>query len=281
MEFLQLVWLADLNVSAASGLVYHRDALHVIADDSLQLHRYTLQGEQMNEISLLSGTLPDDASERKRNKPDFEALVLLPDNALLALGSGSTENRMKGSLVTPNGARTIDLISLHQALKNEFQELNLEGATVLGEHLVLAQRGNGCGGENALILLGLAQVQQELLSGILSAQSIEQIIPVSLGQLMNVNLAFTDLCVDSQGRLCFSAAAEATENTYVDGPCKGSIIGTLDQHFQVNWSTALAPAAKIEGITFVPDGRLLLVADPDCATTKGPLFALNIPRIIE
>ena len=49
---------------------------------------------------LAAGDLPADFAERKRRKPDLEALVLLPgQGTLLALGSGSRAQRERGFLV--------------------------------------------------------------------------------------------------------------------------------------------------------------------------------------
>ena len=57
-------------------------------------------------IRLFEGALPDPKPDRKKQKPDFEALTLLPaygeypHGALLALGSGSKRNRRMGALLT-------------------------------------------------------------------------------------------------------------------------------------------------------------------------------------
>ncbi|GAK72875.1 hypothetical protein G6L37_27700 [Agrobacterium rubi] len=87
--------------------------------------------------------------------PAFEDF---PYGALLAVGSASRPNRGRGVLLAldPQGAlsgspelvdMTPMLVPLHQA----FAELNIEGATVVGEELLLLQRGNKKHIENAII----------------------------------------------------------------------------------------------------------------------------------
>src|ERR1044072_5392942 len=94
------------HLSAASGLACINSFIYVVADDELHLgvfrngHR-----EPGHLIRLFDGELPDAKADRKRQKPDLEALTLLPaceghpHGLLLALGSGSTPNRRRGALL--------------------------------------------------------------------------------------------------------------------------------------------------------------------------------------
>ncbi|AYC31077.1 hypothetical protein D3880_01155 [Pseudomonas cavernae] len=272
---LSLTHLADLQLSAASALVCQGDSLWLVADDALVLQRYSLSGAPREEIVLLVGELPREAAERKAYKADFEALLQLSDDALLALGSGSTARRRRGCLIQAGQVRRVDLSPLYLELEQHFAELNVEGALVLGEQLLLAQRGNGATAQNALVFLDLPQVLTDLAAGQLSAAALRRILPLALGALDGVPLGLTDLALDPQGRLYFSAAAEASASTYLDGACAGSLLGRLDQDFRIAWRARLAPSAKIEGLAFQADGRLLLVADADDPQRPAPLFALD------
>ena len=208
---LALRQLATLRLSAASALVCQGQSLWLLADDALVLQRYSLSGAWQAEQILLPGTLPVDAKQRKPLKPDFEALLSLPDDRLLALGSGSTERRCRGCLVEADSVRVIDLSPLYQALAGHFQELNIEGGVVCRGQLLLAQRGNGRGRENAVVLLDLSRVLRDLENGQLSAATLLQIVPLQLPELDGVPLSLTDLSVAPSGALYFSATAEATE----------------------------------------------------------------------
>ena len=272
---LALRQLATLRLSAASALVCQGQSLWLLADDALVLQRYSLSGAWQAEQILLPGTLPVDAKQRKPLKPDFEALLSLPDDRLLALGSGSTERRCRGCLVEADSVRVIDLSPLYQALAGHFQELNIEGGVVCRGQLLLAQRGNGRGRENAVVLLDLSRVLRDLENGQLSAATLLQIVPLQLPELDGVPLSLTDLSVAPSGALYFSATAEATESSYLDGACVGSVLGCLDEHLAIVELTLLRPAVKIEGLAFQADGRPLLVADADDPAIASPLFTLD------
>ncbi|MDP3814523.1 hypothetical protein [Pseudomonas sp.] len=272
---LSLQLLADLRLSAASALVCQAQSLWLVADDALSLQRYSLAGVWQAEQALLPGELPVEPALRKRLKADFEALLLLPDGALLALGSGSTPQRCRACLIQAGVVRIIDLNPLYQALAGHFQELNIEGAVVHRGQLLLAQRGNGAGGENALVLLDLAQALRDLEDGQLSAAALLRILPVPLPDLDGVPLSLTDLSVDPGGQLYCSATAEDTDSSYLDGACLGSVLGRFDQDLNLVQLVRLLPPVKIEGLAFQADGRLLLVADADDPNIPSPLFALD------
>lgn len=274
-NFLQLRQLATLRLSAASALVCQGQNLWVLADDALVLQRYNLNGDWQAELTLLPGELPADAKQRKRLKPDFEALLSLPGDGLLALGSGSTERRCRGCLVESGSVRVIDLSPLYGALAERFQDLNIEGGVAYGGQLLLAQRGNGRGRENALVLLDLTQVLRDLQDGQLSAAALQRIVPLQLPELDGVPLSLTDLSVAPSGALYFTATAEATDSSYLDGACVGSVLGRLDAHLAIVELNRLTPVVKIEGLAFQADGRPLLVADADDPTIASPLFTLD------
>src|SRR5690349_13989277 len=93
--------IAELDVSAASGLVAIAERLYVVADDEHFLATYDFAGRPLGRLALWPDALPDEHAERKRLKSDLEALTQLPDGRLLALGSGSTPRRRRGALIDP------------------------------------------------------------------------------------------------------------------------------------------------------------------------------------
>ena len=273
---LELQPLAQLRLSAASGLVCCGDELLVLADDELVLQRYSHAGAYLGQHLLLSGELPTDPATRKRLKPDFEILCLLPDGRLLALGSGSTAQRQRGVLWQAGSAQSIDLSGLYGALAARLTGLNLEGAVVRGEQLLLAQRGNNAGSLNALISLDLATLLSQLAGASLGPESLRCVTPIDLGELHGVPLSFTDLCLAADGRLLFSAAAEDNESSYIDGACAGSVLGCLaDARVRALWP--LSGSAKIEGLCQLADGSLRLVNDPDDRAAQSTLYRVVLP----
>jgi hypothetical protein len=81
-------------------------------------------------------------------------------------------------------------------------------------------------------------------------------------------LAFTDAAPLPDGRLLFSAAAEAGGSTYHDG---GSALGVLGPDGRAQIVGRFVPSLKIEGIAPTADGRLYAVADPDDPDARAPL----------
>lgn len=280
------------HLSAASGIVVAGRFLYVIADDELHLGVFDLhESRDGSLLRLFPGDLPDDADARKACKPDLEALVRLPpfpgypSAALFALASGSRPNRQTGVLLGLDDAgastglpRSVDLSALYTPLHRRFPALNIEGAVVCGQQLVLLQRASGDHPENALIRLPLAPVLHAL-----SAADVLRVpeLPIEtqvidLGGIDGVPLGFTDAAALPDGRLVFSAVAERVDDTYHDGPCVGAAIGVLAADGALQRLEFVEPVRKIEGIAVRQDGaflQMLLVSDADDRRRPGSLFA--------
>jgi len=283
------------HVSAASGLVRVGTHLYVVADDENHLGVFAVDGHAGGDLlRLVDGSLPDAPRERKKHKPDFEALILLPAfdgcpfGALFALGSGSKKRRHKGVLVPfdalllPLGTpRVIDLSPLHETLARELDDLNIEGAAVTEHRLVLLQRGNDGVAGNACIDYALGDFLQALARNPEMAPLAPQAIHhVELGTRAGVTLGFTDATALPDGRLLFSAVAERTDNSYLDGECVGAVVGMLDRNGQVLRLEDVTPGYKLEGITAdtTPDGvRFLAVTDADDAAVPARLVTGLLP----
>ena len=276
--------VATLDVSAASGLVALPDRLCLVADDEVFLSVYGLDGAPWGRIPLFPDVLPGDHVGRKRRKPDLEAVALLPDGRVLALGSGSTPARRRGALLDPTRdttARVIDLGPLYEQLSPAVPDLNIEGAAVSGDALWLLQRGNGLARFNATIELDLAAVLRTLgETASLESSALRAVVRVDVGDLDGVALTFTDAIARPGGGLIFSAAAEDTLDTYQDGVCAGSIIGILVDG-QVTRHVRVNPTLKLEGIALAGDGgtgpALWLVADPDDREIRASLYRATLP----
>ena len=101
-----------------------------------------------------------------------------------------------------------------------------------------------------------------------------------LGDIDGVPLTLTDLAPAGRGRLFFAAAAEATDDPYLDGDVAGSAIGMLGADGAVEAIEIFPGPVKFEGITPAPGGRgLLAVSDPDDRASPSGLFAVSVPRL--
>ncbi|MET0808319.1 MAG: hypothetical protein ABWX93_06125, partial [Pseudoxanthomonas sp.] len=162
---------AMAHISAASGMVVIGNRLYVVADDELHLGVFELANASAGRlVRLLEGALPHGHAERKAAKPDFEVLVRLPafpahpHGALLALASGSRPNRRSAACLPLDASgsiagrpRAVDLSPFYVPLQTTFPDLNIEGAVIVEDQLVLLQRGGKSQPASALVYFPLSR----------------------------------------------------------------------------------------------------------------------------
>jgi hypothetical protein len=283
------------HISAASGIVVAGHLLYVVADDEHHLGVFEVDGQCEGElVRIFPGDLPHDPVARKAAKPDLEALTRLPPftgypaGALLALASGSKRNRHAGAVLGLDASgrivgmpHPIDLSALYATLLHEFPALNIEGAVVLGEELLLLQRGSRGHPESAVISYSLIDIFRVIGAGDAFGMptSPARVQVLDLGTIEGVPLGFTDGTALADGRIVFSAVAERADDTYQDGPCVGAAIGILAADGRVQLLEQLEQTQKVEGIHAVSDGdnvRLLLVTDADDPELPSNLLSATI-----
>ena len=248
-------------LSAASGLVRVRDRFFVVADDEVHLGVFdAVASAPLRLVRLFDGDLPQPAQQRKKLKPDLEALMLLPAlksgslGTLLALGSGSRSNRFVGALLRldddgdiASDAESVDLEPLYRSVAARVDRVNIEGAFVADDELVLLQRG-GAGAVNAAIRFELGSVMAWLTAGGASELVPRALQEIDLGHVDGVPLSFTDGAALDGGDWLFSAVAERTDSAYDDGPCVAAALGIADRDGRVRAMHRLVPVRKVEGI---------------------------------
>lgn len=296
-EIVRITRLRDLDViesdgqrsfvSAASGLVRAGDYFHVVSDDELYLASFSTNGERPGRLlRILGGHLPEEAAARKKQKPDFEVLLTLPpdvknpDGALLALGSGSRPNRRRGVIITLGAdgealsGSALDLTPLFTPLDAKLKETNIEGAAILGNEFLLIQRGNAGAAVNAIVAYPLDAILKFLADPTVALPA-PDIRKVDLGTAKGVPLGFTDAAVLPDGRIVFSAAAEASSNAYDDGALAGAVIGLMDRTGTILTKRQLSPMVKVEGVAARLNGdsiHLNLVTDADDPKIAASLY---------
>lgn len=269
-------------LSAASGLVQCGQALYVVGDDEQHLAVFSLNDDGPGRlVRLLPGDLPRKKKKRKAVKPDFEILFDLPSpgdasaRLLCAMGSGSTPERMRGAIVDldTDNVTVLDLQSLFAALAPLVAEINLEGAVMRGDRLLLFNRGNMSHPETCIFETALAAVTGD---GAVEARLVKTLTLPLFG---SVPLTVTDACSLSDGRFLLSAVAEVTDDSYADGDVLGAAVIVLDANLDVFAIEPLEPTVKIEGIAVrcVTAGfELLCVSDADDPDTPSSLYAATL-----
>ena len=255
------------HLSAASGLVRVGTRFHVVADDEHHLGSFEPEPSAPVELfRVFAGRLPDSKKKRKRRKPDLECLVAvpgvrgLPAPALLALGSGSRPNRVRGVWIgldaagMPRGrVRRIDLGPLYAPLRHRFAELNIEGAFFVAGELRLLQRGNVGDPRNACIAFAWQKVLA-WLAGQADAPRPASVREYALGAVRGVPYGFTDGAALDDGGWAFSAVAEATDDAYADAPHQGSALGIVGADGRLRSVRRLSSTWKVEGIAASAEG---------------------------
>jgi hypothetical protein len=282
-------------IYAASAVVRRGDFTYVIGDDELDLAVFELSTGAPGELRrALSGELPADPSERKRDKPDLEALTAMPPfegvpyGGLLGLGSGSKRSRDRGffwrlgadgSLV--GEPQPIDLHPLYEALRDQITELNIEGAAVLGGRFALFHRGNASESRNAIAELELDAVLGSLTGDrALDPAELERVAAYELGELAGVRLAFSDATALTDELVAFTASAEDGGSSYEDGGIEGSVVGTIDAHGEIRRLRTIDRKWKVEGVHAALDAGVIdfvFVCDQDSPDEPSPLLSATMP----
>ena len=278
------------HMSAASGVVRRGDFVYVIGDDELHLGVFEVSsGEPGHLVRVLSGELPGDDRERAKEKPDLEALTLLPPfeehpyGALLGLGSGSGPGRDRG-FVCALGAdgslsgdpREVDLAPVYELLREHISELNVEGAATMGDRLWLLQRGNSDVGSNVVAELALDRVMTSLREDLrIDADELANVRSYELGDIDGVELTFSDATPIAEQLVVFTASAEAD-----DGRICGSVVGTLQPDGAVERLRTIDRKWKVEGVHAAMDAGVLdftFVCDQDDPGAPSPLLSATMP----
>ena len=268
------------HLSAASGLVCAYGRAYVIADDELHLAIYRDRTSGAELRRLVDGTLPHDKGARKRRKADFESLLWLPgEAALIALGSGSRPQRDRAVWLslqadgTPQPPpRVIDLAPLYTPLRAQLGAINIEGAFVVGDILMLLNRGHAAGAGNLVVRYALGDVVDAMHEACGSVEPLS-LQAFELGSIDGIALGFTDGAAlpGTGGGWVFSAVAEHSRDSVADGACSGAVVGLVGADGRLQSLRRLASRDKIEGIDVQArsDGPVLFMVSDDDDPAKA------------
>lgn len=278
-----------MHLSAASGLVHVGDWIYVVADDENHLAKFLVAGDEDGDlVRLFDGDLPLTYEERKAEKSDIEVLTLVPPSkryphgALLALGSGSKKKRKKGAVLQLTPASELEKVDifalndLYDFLEEKIGKLNIEGAVIVGEDIVLFQRGNKKNKINATIRMTLDDFYNGIFKETKKYKPKINVTHYDLGKIDDVPLCFTDATALPNGDIVFTAAAENTSDSYEDGKCMGSRVGVIDSKGELLFTETIDLLVKLEGVeaNVVNNAvHLMLVTDADDAAVPAQLYS--------
>jgi len=259
--------LKDPFIAAASGLTIIGETFYTVSDDENGIFCFPENGSG-SFINVFDGDLPSESKARKKMKPDFEAIVALNENQLLCLPSGSKPNRIRGAIIQTDGeVSKLEFKNTYERLLTDFPELNIEGAVINEQKLILFQRGNGKLHQNGVITLDLEAFLKDEISDL-------EIYRPELGHFKEVPLSFTDATLHN-GNIFFTAVAERTESTYFDGEYAGAVLGIMNMNFEILKTFVIDIPSKPEGIA-IKDGTIYFVTDDDDRSKASGLFSAEL-----
>lgn len=231
----------------------------------------------------------------KKYKLDLEACATLPirgEEHGVVFGSGSLSIRETLVVVSPEGStRIVDASALyaqfieHKAFSGS--ELNLEGATRVGDLIWLLQRGNGAAKGKHTPIDAMASIRVESLVAFLEGEAppmLENVTAYELGSIDGVRLTFTDVTSTPSGELVMLMGAEASPDAIEDGAVAGAAIGRCMPGEPIEWSPlrnadGTLSRAKVEGIApHRPgsEGRYWVVVDCDDPACPAELLDVEV-----
>lgn len=274
-------------VRAASAVVPFGGGWLVVQDDAT--HAAWVRAEGVDPVRVVEAVdgleVFSEVAGTKHLKPDFEAACAVTVDgveAALLLGSGSSPARMRASLLRLDTAGApyflvSDLTPVYHAVAAAMdltaEQLNLEGACVLGDTLRWFQRANvAVGAPSVCVDVGLTA----LLAGTAEVGSVRH---YDLGRVRGVALAITDAVPVADGLVLVSAVAEDTPNAIDDGPVVAAALALLDD-FGVRAIAELPGVVKVEGLAVIePTGdgvRVMAVVDADDPAAPSERLTLKV-----
>jgi hypothetical protein len=301
------------HVRASSALCWVGGELVVLQDDAAFVGIVDPATALVEDVPLPGGAgsrrVFDARRGNKAEKPDFELAFGVRDgegHQLIALGSGGLVARQRVLTWRRGEAPVLTALprlyaQLRAAVVGE-ANLNFEGAAMIGEWVVLANRGGDGGADgspDALVWMPWRALQALLADPDGAPLPELPVQGVELGGLIGSDgrehaLRFTDLSARENGRgLWYLAAAEQTASFYDDGDVVGSALGVIDLGGASEDGALLTPAAlrfapienergeiggdKVEGVCRGPSAdRLWAVTDPDDPERPGELLELEL-----
>lgn len=267
--------------SSGSGMAKFNNNLYAIGDDDAYLWEYSLTTKEWLPIlqiwdnsQVKNGRIPG------KVKPDFEAMITAEINnspTLIIFGSGTKVETRENILLVNIESQEINIIKtpkfynwLRSVNGLSMNNLNLEGAAIYKDQLILSNRSN-----NQLYFIDFSSFETFLNTEQNTLPQIRRKITYDLPVINKDTARFSSLEVH-EDKLFFSASIESTETWTTDGEIKGSFVGEIDLKSDEKKLLHCLPITsqgkiiedKVEGITFdATQQQIHAITDNDDGST--------------
>ena len=210
---------------SGSSILLANDKLYLVGDDANNMVILDKNYRKLDQVALF-----DYPAKRipKDEKVDLEGAVLLNTKhgqQLMAFGSASEKNRQKIvclSITRKNKKSVIDYgVFINRLARKGINEVNIEGATLVGDEIIFVNRGNNFNRKNYLITTSRNFWEDQKSCPI---QVHELIIPSVSGNFLGVSEVHYAKAHDL---LLFTFTSEETSNAYDDGVIGESYLGWI------------------------------------------------------
>ncbi|MEJ1238030.1 hypothetical protein WBG78_07875 [Chryseolinea sp. T2] len=269
------------DFSSASSILFDNNKLYLVGDDASDILVLDKEYREIDRIKMFD--YPGDRIP-KSEKTDLEASVMMNINNethLMAFGSASDVKRKVIITLPADGSKRPTIIDysvfVRRLRERGIEQVNIEGATLIGDRLSLINRGNNSYRKNHLITTTKDFWKNQEECSIVVA---EIVLPNNEELFKGASEIHF---VPSEDLLLFTFTTEATSNPIDDGTIGDSYIGWIisPSNNPMNKLTTMVNLSdvhpdfkgqKIEGVCAEAseDDKLLLhlVADNDSGGTK-------------
>lgn len=244
LSFIRTIKLSDYP--SGSAITFYNGKFYVTGDDATTIQ---VLDKNLDIDSFIPISVYPEKRIPKPIKPDYEGSALMRVDgkpALAILGSASTATRKKLLLVPmdrpqPQPSQFATDIFIQRLQTSGIREVNLEGITMVGDHVVIANRGHLAYQENHLILTDPGfWLHQDTAAITICRPDVSAWVKGFTGLSDIAYLPERDL-------MFFSFSTEETTNAYDDGAIGLSYVAWMSQ-----------PLVKLNAATCKPDGMVSL-----------------------
>ncbi len=224
---------------SASALEYTDGKLFVIGDDAAHLMVLDTNYRVIEKIAYL----PDSVYRApKDTKPDTESAVLLTHGEqtfLYAFGSLSTPARELLFQFPLDSLQGFTRTRFQPRASSLIKEWNIEGAAMVMDQLLLANRANGTNRQNYFML----QTFDAAVNGQDNEAKVAELVLPSNGSVIGISGLFYEEELDL---LLFTASEEATQNAVDDGAIGESYLGVVENFSRKMFRKKMSPDGLIK-----------------------------------
>lgn len=275
LDSLYLIHKSEFHYPSGSTICFMNNLFYIMGDDASEILVLNDQFVELERVPFF----PKDENIRipKAIKADIESSVVIRHNGndcILFFGSGSVSpHRDYAYLFEPESKSIIriDFSNFYDQLRNQFANLNIEAAAMLGNSLALGIRANRSNPDNYIALISPGNLSPEFQRKVLLKLPVEHI-------------GISGMDYDGmRDTLFITFSSENTDNSYDDGDIGESylaIIREAAEQIKQNdlYISSLIKLSdigpefylqKIESVSLTNDShQLLLVADNDQGDTN-------------